>query len=553
MKTTAEKSKTTSVSKNQGQPFLPKAGQPGFFSATGIQTKLTINTPGDEFEKEADQTAEQVTQSKNSSRKTEKPVIRKKADTSTTVPVSTFSEMEEEPEASGEVQRQSDEQEEVIIQRQTEETEEEGIQRQTEDTEEEVIQRQAEDTEEEVIQRQEESEEDTIQRKNSGGQTVSTAPPIVGSVLSSSGSKMEKSTRTDMEGRFGSDFSNVRIHKDNKAADSSKAISAKAYTFGNHIVFNSGQYSPNTKAGKKLLAHELTHVVQQGGGVKRAPESTPSTLPEPSSTVQNNSSATTPPVPASPPINSGNNTSNSPGPPSGNNASSGSSPLAEASGGSFEGESEAVIIEPIMSEPPSELSAEEQGRINQVRSRTGSNAEATTDLPTESENTDSARAGVTEPPQETTARASGALVAELGLQPQPSPEIEELCEHIKSVIENKRPPDEDSLLRSDPEEAADEAGAQLNDNIESDTERVEDNYNSLEENPEGSPEQIGQPIEPSPENVNGPNINATNATPNAVPDEEVNLDADVENTSAQIEEGRHDITCRRSDPKRPGG
>src|SRR5690606_20271324 len=69
-----------------------------------------------------------------------------------------------------------------------------------------------------------------------------------------------------MENRFGYDFSHVKIHDDTVAAKSAQSINALAYTSGNNIVFNHGQYSPETNSGRKLLAHELTHVVQQGNG-----------------------------------------------------------------------------------------------------------------------------------------------------------------------------------------------------------------------------------------------------------------------------------------------
>ena len=68
-----------------------------------------------------------------------------------------------------------------------------------------------------------------------------------------------------MESRFGHDFSRVRIHADSRAAESARAVDAQAYTVGRDVVFGSGQYSPGTGEGKRLLAHELTHVVQQRG------------------------------------------------------------------------------------------------------------------------------------------------------------------------------------------------------------------------------------------------------------------------------------------------
>ncbi|CAN5484878.1 hypothetical protein BH09BAC6_BH09BAC6_01760 [soil metagenome] len=110
-------------------------------------------------------------------------------------------------------------------------------------------------------------EEKSIQRKentNSRGQANDSMGSYVNS-LGSSGQLMPESSRKFFEPRFGHDFSNVRLHTDSVAAKSAQSINALAYTTGNNIVFNSGQYSPESESGKKLMAHELTHVVQQGG------------------------------------------------------------------------------------------------------------------------------------------------------------------------------------------------------------------------------------------------------------------------------------------------
>jgi hypothetical protein len=69
-----------------------------------------------------------------------------------------------------------------------------------------------------------------------------------------------------MEARFGYDFSHVRVHTDAKAEESVRAVSALAYTVGRDIVFGTGQYAPATNTGRHLLAHELTHVIQQHSG-----------------------------------------------------------------------------------------------------------------------------------------------------------------------------------------------------------------------------------------------------------------------------------------------
>lgn len=88
-------------------------------------------------------------------------------------------------------------------------------------------------------------------------------PPIVQSVLRSTGSPLDASTRHFMESRLGHDFSRVRVHADRGAHKSAQAVQARAYTCGSDIVFGAGEYAPTTLEGKELLAHELTHVVQQ--------------------------------------------------------------------------------------------------------------------------------------------------------------------------------------------------------------------------------------------------------------------------------------------------
>jgi hypothetical protein len=100
---------------------------------------------------------------------------------------------------------------------------------------------------------------------NESSAAPATAPPIVDDVLQSSGEPLEPATRALMEERFGYDFGNVRIHRDARAAESARSVHAEAYTVGHDIVFNSGGFAPRTETGRRLLAHELTHVVQQNG------------------------------------------------------------------------------------------------------------------------------------------------------------------------------------------------------------------------------------------------------------------------------------------------
>lgn len=89
------------------------------------------------------------------------------------------------------------------------------------------------------------------------------------SQLQGSGRQMPQGLRNMMESGFGRDFSQVRLHTDSEAVSLSSSIHAKAFTHGNDIYFNQGQFSPSTSEGQKLMAHELTHVVQGGGKVGR--------------------------------------------------------------------------------------------------------------------------------------------------------------------------------------------------------------------------------------------------------------------------------------------
>jgi len=122
------------------------------------------------------------------------------------------------------------------------------------------IQRQ---TEEEERKRE---EEETLQLKKMQGNISEVTPDIESRIraLRGSGQPLPKSIRAFFESRFGYDFSHVRIHNDPEAAKLARALNAEAFTYGRDIYFGEGRYNPNTLAGKRLLAHELTHVVQQG-------------------------------------------------------------------------------------------------------------------------------------------------------------------------------------------------------------------------------------------------------------------------------------------------
>jgi Domain of unknown function (DUF4157) len=168
-----------------------------------VQPKLTINTPGDQYEQEADAMADRVIHM--SSNEMAKPVT-------------------------GLIGRS--------------------------------LQRKCEHCEEE------EKKKKPVMRKaetGSSGMSVSSSFDNSLNASKGGGSPLPKGTRSFMENAFSIDFSSVKIHNGSQASEMSKGINAKAFTTGNDIYFKSGEYSPNSEEGKKLLAHELTHVVQQSG------------------------------------------------------------------------------------------------------------------------------------------------------------------------------------------------------------------------------------------------------------------------------------------------
>jgi hypothetical protein len=170
-----------------------------------FQAKLTINAPGDEYEQEADRMADHVMR----------------------MPATSLSFGEARGEAFFKPKP-------VSISR---------------------LQRKCKDCE----------DEEKLHRKESSSQPIESGNEVssyIGS-LSSKGSPLPYSAKSFFEPRFGRDFSEVKIHNDNDATKSSQSVNALAYTVCNNIVFNQNQFSPESDGGKKLLAHELTHVVQQ--------------------------------------------------------------------------------------------------------------------------------------------------------------------------------------------------------------------------------------------------------------------------------------------------
>lgn len=171
------------------------------------------------------------------------------------------------------VQRKAVEEDKVMMKP----LEEEQIQRKEED--EKVMMKPLEDEQVQLKPEEEEKvmravvEEEKVQRKEAGA-----VPTVTNSFQSSvdasqgQGSKLDGSTNDFMSSKFGADFNEVAIHKDKRAHELASQIHARAFTVGKDIYFNEGEYQPNTSEGKHLLAHELTHTLQQSKEIKRADE-----------------------------------------------------------------------------------------------------------------------------------------------------------------------------------------------------------------------------------------------------------------------------------------
>jgi len=282
-----------------------------------IQAKLSISQPGDVYEQEADRVAEEVTRSINAPVRRQAPeeeeelqmqedeeeLLQGKLDIRTQTP----EEDEELVQGNIEAQRQSPEEDEELMQgkldirRQSPEEDEElmqgklDVQRQSPEEDEELVQgkldirrqspeedeelmqgkldvqRQGAEEEEELIQgkfdvnRQSPEEEEELQMKPDVQAESIVADDIETRIngKKGSGQPLSNEVKEPMEQAFGSDFGGVRIHTDAEADTLNRELSAKAFTTGQDIFFRQGEYTPGSEGGQKLIAHELTHVVQQ--------------------------------------------------------------------------------------------------------------------------------------------------------------------------------------------------------------------------------------------------------------------------------------------------
>ncbi|HEX4850859.1 MAG TPA: DUF4157 domain-containing protein, partial [Puia sp.] len=239
---------TAEDSQNQ-EPFFSKVHEPN--KSTGknsfFQAKLSINQPGDSYEKEADAVANSVVNgsSGNSS------VQQKRKDGIQRL--STDKEDEKLGTNDARIKRDKDIQQKPMEAKNSDDEKKDliGIQKF-----------------EGPIQEEEMTISHGLQKKGNGGSLHSTPSPQLSSKIENSSGKgdpIPNQVMNDMNDSFGFDFSRVKIHKDADAANMNGELQSKAFTHGHDIFFNEGKYNPDSSDGKFLLAHELTHVLQQEG------------------------------------------------------------------------------------------------------------------------------------------------------------------------------------------------------------------------------------------------------------------------------------------------
>src|SRR5690606_12530548 len=223
---------TASSRADRGQNFcLPEKDSEYRFSILPVQPKLTVGSPDDPYEREAHAMADQVMRM---------------------------------PEP-GFVQRKCAQCVEEEVQRQPEDQDQAGqLKRNLSNS---FIQRKCAECEKEEKELQRKPLSHIVTPFFLAKNETTVSDGVANSIQSSKGggSALDTDSHSFMSSRFGSDFSGVKIHTDSRAIQLNRNLNARAFTVGSDIYFNQGQYNPHSSEGRRLLAHELTHVVQQQG------------------------------------------------------------------------------------------------------------------------------------------------------------------------------------------------------------------------------------------------------------------------------------------------
>jgi hypothetical protein len=229
----------------QAQGIIGNHGILRRYNGDIIQAKLKIGQPNDKYEQEADRAADQVMSMPE-------PGMQKK---------STSPECEEDTDEALQTKPIADRITPIVQRQEEQEEEEEAAPENEEEEDENYLESEPTRDAGELG----EEEEESVQAKSLPNKSPLVTPGLQNQIrsLKGGGQPLSKSTRAFFEPRFGRDFSQVRVHTDKRAAILAKSMNAKAFTTGKDVVFGSGQYSPETTPGKRLLAHELTHTLQQ--------------------------------------------------------------------------------------------------------------------------------------------------------------------------------------------------------------------------------------------------------------------------------------------------
>jgi len=268
MKRSYKRHRNPNNSEKAEKPFFSAKNQqnPTFF-----QRKMKVGQPGDKFEKEADDAAQSVVQ--------QQPETVQRVTLATPAEDEKLGTAEARMEKDKYIQEQTQREEEAPDMQQKDHEEElqpmsqkdeevDGESLQKQEEEEEALQTQGMEEEEELqAQGMEEEEELQAKKKNQQFASPTTSKRIKKS--KGKGKALSGSTKEEMEQAFGADFSEVVIHTDQEAQDLNQKLNAQAFTQGHDIYFNKDKFHPETSEGKKLLAHELTHVLQQNGKKKK--------------------------------------------------------------------------------------------------------------------------------------------------------------------------------------------------------------------------------------------------------------------------------------------
>ncbi|WP_414516307.1 DUF4157 domain-containing protein [Nostoc sp. PCC 9305] len=236
---------------SQAAPLVQPLNKPLMHDISRIslrpQTKLTVNQPGDVYEQEADKVAQQVMQTMS------EPVSKQSV------------QREALPEEEEELQMKSLADANISLQREALPEEEEELQMKSLADTNISLQREALPEEEEELQMKSLADTNISLQRQGGGVAATSNLETSIQQERGSGQPLSDDIRQPMEQAFGTDFSAVKIHTDNRSDQLNQSIQARAFTTGQDIFFRQGEYAPESHGGKELLAHELTHVVQQNG------------------------------------------------------------------------------------------------------------------------------------------------------------------------------------------------------------------------------------------------------------------------------------------------